>query len=264
MTRLPPMDPAVADELGRRIVDMSRDVLGDDLHAVTVKGSAIYGDFIPDFSDFDVHLYVAGRVMRGPMAPTVDVAFRFQERFAEIDVPAYRVSQIQVFFLSIDNYPTEWTPPLPSAYRVLFGTIPPVGPELTPEFIRRNARTGLVGCTRWIDTLLTRIVDKPDDLLEDHVRLAGTILKAALYQAAIELGEDPFEVWTWSLSDVLDRVEPELMPSRSATRYYRDAWHWSEVRRDGASLRRMGRNGIDALDALARFGRHVDSDPQRS
>jgi hypothetical protein len=254
MTRLPPMDPARAHELGQRVVDLARDTLGDALHAVTVRGSAIFGDFIPDFSDFDAHLYVDARVMRSPITPTPDITFRFQERFSEIDVPAYRVSQVQVFFISASHHPPEWTPPVPGTYRVLYGAIPPGGPELTADLLRRNARAGLIECARWVDTLLTRMVDKPDDRLPDPVRLTGTILKAALYQAVIELGEDPFAVWQWPLADALDRVESTLMPSRPATRYYRDAWRWSEAQHDGATLRRMARHGIDALDTLSRLG----------
>ena len=102
----------------------------------------------------------------------------------------------------------------------------------------------------WIDTLVARMPDKPDDRLEDTVRLTGTLLKAALYQAAIVRGSDPEATWRASLSEVLDFVEPAIMPARPATRYYARAWQWSEVRRDGHQLRDMFRNGIAALEAL--------------
>jgi hypothetical protein len=248
------MDPRIVEELSGRILSIASEVLGDSLQAVIVKGSAINGDFIPDFSDFDVHIFAHDNSMRGLMTPTSQVALAFQERFSYIDVPAYRVSQIQVFFISATKHPDDWVPPLPGTYRLIHGVLPNTLPELEPDVLRRLARQGLLRCDHWVDTLLGRMLDKPDDKLGDTVRLTGTILKAALYEAAITIGSDPFQTWLAPLGDVLDVVEPELMPSRPATRYYARAWRWAEIQHNGPELRAMARHGIDALDALGEFG----------
>jgi hypothetical protein len=248
---LPPMDPATVDDLTTRLRVIALDVLGERLRAMIVKGSAIKGDFIPHFSDFDVHLFAGEEAMRAPLTPLPEIALAFQEHFSMIDVPSYQVSQIQVMFIAASNPPEDWIPALPGTFRLVHGELPETLPVVTPELIREKAREGLAAIPGWIDTLVARMPDKPDDKLEDTVRLTGTILKAALYEAAIVLGTEPEQTWLARLAEVLDVVEPALMPARSATRYYARAWRWAEVRHDGPQLRAMFCDGITALEALA-------------
>ena len=244
------MQPELADELSGRLLGIARDVIGEDLAGMIVKGSAIKGDFIPWFSDFDVHLFVDDAVMRGPLTPSQAIAVPFQERFSAIDVDDYQVSQVQVMMISATRYPQDWTPALPGSYRLVYGAVPESLPEVTAEMARSHAFDGLVRYEQWIDTLLARIVDKPDQQLADNVRLAGTLLKAALYEAAIVLGSPPLETWERSLRDILDEVEPQLMPDQPATRYFERARRWREIRDDGAELRPMLADGLSALQVL--------------
>jgi hypothetical protein len=248
------MDPAIADELSDRMLGIARDVLGEDLRAMIVKGSAIKGDFIPDFSDFDVHIFAGDSVMRGPLTPVADVAIPFQRQFAEIDVPSYRVSQIQVMFISATDHPSDWVPALPGTFRLLHGALPESLPAISDEMILRHATAGLERYRDWIDTILSRIVDKPLPQFADNVRLAGTLMKAALYEAAIVLGARPTEAWLTPLSEMLDIVEPRIMPRRPATRYYRHAWEWATAREDGGTLSTMLADAIEALELLSRAG----------
>lgn len=247
------MGPTRAEALGQHMLDIASAVFADSMTGMIVKGSAIKGDFIPYFSDFDVHIFADSRVMRGPLVPDISIAIPFQERFASIDVEGWQVSQIQVMIIDGDNPPPEWVPPLPNSYRVLAGSIPPAYQHVEPDELRIKAAQNLHGYSSWVDTLLGRIVDKPDHQLADSVRLAGTIMKAGLYEAAIVLGDDPIAVWNSSLQEILDTVEPQIFDDQPASRYYQRAWNWREVRADGAVLRPMLFNALTALDTLSRL-----------
>lgn len=249
--RTPPMPPELVDDLSSRLLGIAQDAIGEDLTAMIVKGSAIKGDFIPYFSDFDVHLFVNDSVMRGPLTPVQSIAIPFQERFSEIDVDAYQVSQIQVMMISADRYPSDWIPALPGSYRLIAGELPATLPVVTDKMVRSHAVSGLGRYGQWIDTILARVVDKPDQQLADNVRLAGTLLKAALYEASIVLGSPPVKSWERSLRDTLDEVEPQLMPDRPASRYFDRAWRWREIRNEGSELRLMLADGLSGLQSLA-------------
>ena len=251
MGRTPPMDPALVDALSQEMLDIAESVFGSSMTGMIVKGSAIKGDFIPYFSDFDVHLFADDRVMRGPLVPDISVAIPFQERFSAIDVDAWQVSQIQVMMIAVDRPPQGWIPPLPGSYRVLAGSIPAAYQHVDLAQLRTQAANNLHGYSRWVETLLGRIVDKPDHQLADSVRLAGTIMKAALYEAAIVLGDDPVSVWNSSLQEVQQVVEPRVFNDRHASRYYQRAWEWREVRTDGALLRPMLADALSTLDNLS-------------
>ena len=251
MVRTPPMDPALVDALSQVMLDIAQDVFGSSMTGMIVKGSAIKGDFIPYFSDFDVHLFADDRVMRGPLVPDISVAIPFQERFSAIDVDAWQVSQIQVMMIAADNPPHGWIPPLPGSYRVIAGNTPPSYNNVDSDRFKHQAKLNLSGYARWVETLLGRIVDKPDHQLADSVRLAGTIMKAALYEAAIELGDDPVDVWNRSLQEILQTVEPQVFDNRPASRYYERAWNWRDIRTDGNELRPMLADALSTLDKLS-------------
>lgn len=255
-TRTPPMPSEFADELSDRLLMIAREVIGENLEAMIVKGSAVKGDFIPYFSDFDVHLFLSDSVMRGPLTPAQSIVIRFQELFSSIDVEAFQVSQVQVMMISADRYPPDWIPALPGSYRLVHGDLPASLPMVTVEMVRTHAFEGLPRYEQWIDTLLARIVDKPDHQLADNVRLVGTLLKAALYEAAIVLGSPPLETWERSLNDILHEVEPQVLPERTASRYFDRARRWRDVCNHGAELRPMLADGLTALDGLARISKN--------
>jgi hypothetical protein len=247
------MDPALVDELSSTMLGIAQEVFRENLTAMIVKGSAVKGDFIPHFSDFDVHLFADDSVMRGPLAPVQSIAIPFQERFSTIDVEHYRVSQIQVMIISAGNHPPEWIPAMPGSYRLVYGELPDSLPDVTAELVRAHAHDGLSRYGTWIDSLLGRIVDKPDPQFADSVRLAGTLLKSALYEASIVLGSPPLETWDRSLRDVLDHVEPQVMPGRPASQYFERAWHWVDIRTDGNDLRPMFADCLTALESLTKL-----------
>jgi|SRR5579875_3785815 len=251
------LDPGLLDDLTERVLNAAQAVLGDALLAAELEGSVLNDDFIPWYSDFDLHLFADSSVMRGPRSLRRDFTFAFQERIGPLDPDDYQVFQLQIYFVSGARYPEDWTPPIPGTYRVVFGKLPEgVGP-LNAEEMRLRAAYGLKRIDRNVDELLGKLVDKADRNLAGTVRLIGTGLKPGARQAATFLGAPPVEVWRWPMARVLELVESELLPGREISQYLSIAARWREARDDPTELRRIGRLGIAALEQLAAFGRSL-------
>lgn len=249
------MDEELVEELSGLVLAAAREVLGDRLVGAIVKGSAILGDFFPDFSDFDVHLFAEPAAMRGPRSLRADLALDFQRRIGPIEPASYDVSQIQIYFVTAGAHPADWAPPIPGTHRLIYGALPPSASALGPDTLIEQARLGVRNLDPWIDKQIESIVDKPDSRLSAPIRLLGTILKPSLRQAATLLGADPIAVWRMPLAEVLGLVEPALLPEREASGYYAGARDWHAVREDPAALREMARLGLRALEGLAAWGR---------
>jgi hypothetical protein len=247
----PAMDPALVDELSERMLGIAREVFGRAMVTMIAKGSAIKGDFIPDFSDFDLHIFADESVMRGPLIPSKSVAIPFQEYFSAIDIRPYRVSQIQVMVISAQDHPRDWIPAQPGSFRLIYGQLPDSLPEVTDDLLTKHAHRNLSAYRDWVDTILARIIDKSNFQLADNVRLAGTIMKAALYEATIVLGSEPQKTWYRPLSEILDTVEPMVLHDRPASRYYDHAWRWAASKRDADILRLMLSDALKTLDTLS-------------
>lgn len=251
----PPLDSDLAAEIERKVIDAATTVLEDRVVAVVVKGSAINGDFIPYFSDFDAHIYVDETALRGPRSLSLEYTLRFQELFSNIEPDRYQVSQVQVIFLAATGRPDDWLPPVPGTYRVVHGSLPAGLTVLDEDMFERQARAGLKGIDDLTNGFLERIVDKPDGALAPIVRLMGTFLKPALRQAATVLGAPPIDIWTWSQTRVLDAVEPAVIPDGAASSYFSRAQHWSSARNDPSQLRAMIVDAHSAFGSLAAFSR---------
>jgi hypothetical protein len=187
------------------IAEALRQVFGQHLQAVLLKGSVLKGDVLPFFSDLDVHALVRGI---GPgRAPPWSQAVAFQTHVGPLDPEAYGLSAFQVTFLDADRPDEPWVPPWPGTYEVLAGSMPAPGAvDATPYL--QQAEAGLRALPRWAASVVRSFVDKPDRALPRHVRLAGAYLKGALYDAAIVLTRDPGPVLTARLPELVALVGP--------------------------------------------------------
>lgn len=123
---LPPMPQEPRQCLAAAIVESAKEAFGAGLLTAIGKGSAFKGDFIPYYSDFDVHLFVDSRLvpMLGPRTPSLQQALKSQSCLGRINPESFQVNSIQVFVIDALDYPKDWTPPLPGTYRVLYGNYP--------------------------------------------------------------------------------------------------------------------------------------------
>ena len=247
-------------ELTYRVVEAAKAAFGEHLHGVIVKGSALKSDgadFIPYYSDFDCHVFVASVAMRGPLAPRLDYALAFQERIGKIDPDDYQIGYCQVLFFAESGYPDGWTRPLPETYRVAYGHVPVGFDAATSDEYIASAQATLRQLPARADGLIGGFIDRPDERITRDVRLLGTFLKPAAYAAATLLTGEPFRVWRSPLTDVLSIVEPTVCPSHGISRFFAGVREWRSVREDGDTLRQLLRVGIGAMDEIiAWYERH--------
>lgn len=245
--------PILTDDGRREVLQHLKEALeyafGSRILCVLLKGSVCKKDFIPYFSDCDIHVFASSEVMAGERAPKLPYALRFQKAFGSIDPEAYGVSQFQVYIIDAKRYPPDWTPPLPGTYQVVMGCKQPLWPMPDARTLYSSARVFLDALPRQIETFTVRFLDKPHERLGGVVRLLWTLMKPAAYQSAVVLGEDPISVWCSPLQEILAVVEPKT-GCNGWSQFVAGVQPWQQVRNDPGRLRQLFALGIQTLTHL--------------
>ncbi len=206
------------DEVVARILPALQSVFGPHLRAAIVTGSAIKGDFIPYYSDLDIHAFVDHTVL------------------------------IQIIFVSAD-YRADWAPHLPETYQSILGDARAIFGDLSPARFIAHASRRLDQLPGEISTLVRTIVDKPDRSLERLSRLLGVYLKGQIYNAAVVITGDPLRVWQSRLDEVIPLLEPVASPALRA--FFSGVRSWTESRGDPEYHRTLIHDGLQAMSDLA-------------
>jgi len=112
MIKFRPPKPEILNHVVDLVVASSRKAFGEDLVCITLKGSALRGDFIQDFSDFDFDVFLKPEVMDNGRFPKIENAIEFHKSFGKIQPEDYRVSEFQIHFVNSEGYPSDWAPPV--------------------------------------------------------------------------------------------------------------------------------------------------------
>lgn len=232
------------------IVAALRDTFQDALTCAILKGSVYKGDFIPHFSDLDIHAFVRG--IGRHRTPTWAQSVAFQRRIGPLDPEAYTVNAFQVSFVDAEIYPEEWVPPWPGTYEVLTGAAPSSFARVDPAAYIHHARHNLSLLPGWAASLSRSFVDKPDRAVPRIVRLLGTYLKGALYDVGIIHTHDPGFVLTSPLTALVSLIAGAIDRGEALQRFYAQAARWGEVRTHPEELREMFAAGMRALDSITR------------
>lgn len=251
LTSLPPMPSAERAKLTSYVIEAAKTAFGDGLVGAIGKGSAFKGDFIPYYSDFDVHLFVdPDQVeMLDARTPALEHALRFQEALGSIEPETYRVSSIQAFVVDAYNYPADWTPPLPGTYSVVYGQAP-AWKVPSHDDLYKAAQTFFPRMRQQVPNLIGRFLDKPNSGLAPYVRLVGTCLKPAVYYGATLRGRDPVTVWTEPVGTLLPLLEDEEAEAAFG-HFFTLARDWASVRQDPERLRTMLREALAGFERLS-------------
>jgi predicted nucleotidyltransferase len=235
------------------IVAACRSAFGPHLKCVILKGSAVKGDFVPDYSDLDLHAFVDGEILLSDRTPKLEYALRFQEAIGALDPRAVGASQFQVYFLRADRTPEDWNPSVPGSYEVVYGEPPHALHEWKAFDYVAHAKRNLARISDDRRMLIDRIVDKPNRALATYVRLAGTYLKGHAYSAAIVASGDPVRALGMHTTELVAYLKG-LDPSLSAVRRFFDlVAPWEGVERDPPHARAAFRQAIEALEAIERW-----------
>lgn len=229
-----------------------RDCFGETLRCVLLKGSTLKGDFIPGYSDLDLHSFLSPEVMIGRAAPRPELAMRFQASIGKLEPRDYDCNSFQLYFLNYDRYPEGWAKPVPGSYVVLHGELPPGFTDVTADEYRAHAREALRRLPVAVAQLIERGIDKPDRSLPPILRLAGIELKQATYAAASLLAEDPLVTWTLPRPEVLVRLSEAQLPYLPELRAaFAALERWDELIADPDAVRATFLAALNLLASLA-------------
>lgn len=237
------------------IVRACRSAFGPHLRCVILKGSALKGDFVRNYSDLDLHAFVDPETLMSDRTPTLDYAMRFQAAIGGLEPRDVGASQFQVYFLRSDRPPAGWAPAVPGSYEVVYGEIPPALVNWKGFDFQGQAREGLRRIPEDRRMLVDRTLDKPNSRLPTYVRLAGTYLKNHAYSAAILASGDP--AWALGLpgnqlAKYLEGLDRSLAP---VGQFFVLVNAWGRVESDAGYARLAFRKAIEALEAVERWAR---------
>ncbi len=229
------MDSTLRHEATRAIERAALNAFEGDVHAIILKGSALKEDFVPGYSDLDIHIYVSSRCMRGGREPRLENAIRFQRAIGALAPEDYGVSSFQIYFIDAENYPEDWSKPLGGTYELVYGSA--IDDSEPVEERLKKSREHLAAYADHIGTLVGRFVDKPDTEVPPLVRLAGAILKGAIYSAAAVTTEDPTVIVAKTVYDLLGVIEEGGVETRPARSFFSRIQDWAELKRDAERCR---------------------------
>lgn len=247
----------VLDRAEDLVVSACKAVFGPCLLCVTLKGSAVKGDFILGYSDFDFHVFLKPNVMDGESAPKAEYGIRFQRAFGHVDPEEFGVSQFQIYFINSEKYPEDWAPPVEGTYRILWGSLPETAKELDDSAYLRVAEQHLsmssIEYSRRSN--VARFVDKPDTRIAYNVRLVGATLKNFMYSILVLLTRKPKVAFGLDLDKMIDLVEEGIGSEGHLLAFFEYVSDWQRIRQDPEYAREAFEEGVEALDEIALWRR---------
>ncbi len=248
-----PPSQKLVDEAADLVVSACKKSFGSNLECVTLKGSAVKGDFIPSYSDFDFHVFLNQKAMESERIPKIGYALRFQKAFGHVKPEDYGVSQFQIYFINSQRYPADWTPPVEGTFKVVWGKLPSAAKEADNQAYIRQARENLktVGDTWRI--IVGRFVDKPDAGIPALVRLLGASLKNYMYSVLILLSDNPKDGLRLHLDEMIALVEEGVSSKGHLSAYFDQISDWATIQQNSDKARTAFKEGMEALNEIGRW-----------
>lgn len=224
-------------------------VFVDDLECIILMGSAVKGDFIQGYSDFDFHVFLKPNAMNGERTPKFEGALKFQKLIGEINPHDFGACQFQIFFINSRKYPRDWLPPMKGTYKIVWGKIPSFQ-EIDDSIYLKYARKAVANVEQDRQRLIERFVDKPNSQLPTMVRLLGTYMKGHLYSVSILLTSRPKVVLNLKLDELISVVEKGMGSTGRISKFYEYVSNWLIVQNQCEYAQEAFKTGIEALDEI--------------
>ncbi len=249
--RFDPPRPEVLNHAVSLVVSASKKAFADGLECVTLKGSAMKGDFIRGYSDFDFHVFLKPEAMDSEKVPKVEGAIQFQKAFGDVNPEDFEASQFQIYFINSKKYPTDWVPPVEGTYKIFWGILPSAAREKDDSTYLSFAKQSLssVGYSR--EKIVERFVDKPNTRVPAIVRLLGATLKGHMYSVSILLTEKPKAVLRLKLDKMIPLVEEGVGSKGYFSAFFEHVLNWDLIQQNYDYARESFREGTKALDEIA-------------
>lgn len=222
----------------------------DSLVCVILKGSAVRGDFIQGYSDFDFNVFLKPEVMDGEKSPNIEGAIQFQKAFGDIDPKDFGASQFQIYFINSEKYPHDWVSPVEGTYKIFWGDLPSIAKEMEDSMYLSYAKQFISDVEYSRKKIVERFVDKPNIRLPPVVRLLGASLKGYMYSVSVLLTSKPKIVLRSTLDKLLPIVEEGIGSKGYFSKFFGYVVNWSLVKRNYEYAREAFREGTKALDEI--------------
>ena len=247
-------EPPKAEILSRAVdlvISACKTAFDHDLECVTLKGSAVRGDFIQGYSDFDFHVFLKSEAMDSERVPKIEGAMRFQKAFGDINPEDYGVSQFQIYFVNSERYPSDWIPAVEGTYKVFWGNLPSSARERDDSVYIRYAKKFLSSVEYDKQKMIERFVDKPNTRLPSVVRLLGATLKGHMYSVSVLLTSKPKFAFTFGLDKLIPLIEEGISSKKHFTSFFEHVINWFFMQRNYSYTQEAFREGIMALEEIA-------------
>jgi len=241
------------DEAASLVVSACKESFGSSLECVTLKGSAVKGDFVPGYSDFDFHVFLNPEAMDSERVPKIGYVLRFQKAFGRVKPADYGVSQFQIYFINSRRYPADWVPPAEGTFRVVWGKLPSAIMEEDSQIYVEQASENLRTVEDTRRSLIGRFVDKPDAAISGLVRLVGTFLKGYMYSVMILLSANPKDGLRLRLDEMVTQVKKGIGSKGHFAAYFEQISDWAAIQQDADKARAAFEEGMAALDEIGHW-----------
>lgn len=239
-------------DLVPHIIDALQSAFGSRLHAVLLAGSVAKDDWIPFWSDLDLHVFVEAHQPSG-LEPSD--TFTIQQALSKIDRSDYGLAALQLLAFDQEGYPAWFPAPWPDTSETAWGT-PPSSPKLRDleKAYRARAEDTLVGLNRALSKVSESWTCSLDDDLPELVYRLGSVLKDSLFSAGILL-VGPRRALTAHRDELVKVVGQGVGNVEDARTFYEFAQSWREVKTNPASLRQMFQTGHRVISAIASWAK---------
>jgi hypothetical protein len=171
-------------DLVRLVTQALQATFGSRLQAVLVAGSVAKDDWIPFWSDLDIHVFIENLASSGLLL--VDTVLG-QQSLGKIDRATYQIADLQIRLFDGGGYPPRFARPWPGTAKAIWGTPPAEArdlPELKAVYLAR-AEVGLDRLRQTLPAVSESWLGSRDEDLAAVVYRLGSILKDALFSAGI-------------------------------------------------------------------------------
>ena len=245
-----PPSAKIIEEATGLVLSACRKAFGDNLVCITLKGSAVKGDFIQYYSDFDFHIFLKPQVMDDATVPKAEYAMEFQRAFGSVNPQDFCASQFQIYFINSEAYPGDWLPPVEGTYRVLYGSVPVSAREAEEQGYLRLSLDYLASVEESRKTIVGRFVDKPNSAIPNLVRLLGTTLKGYMYSVSALTLPNPKQGLKLGLDEMIEIVEKEVKSGGHIGGFFQLISDWRMIQSDIESARQAFKEGNEAMKEI--------------
>lgn len=236
-------------ELLPLIVDALGAVVGERLEALALAGSVAKDDWIPMWSDLDLHVFLADLDTR-PIAPTNLLSL--QERLGAIDRSRFGLWSLQVLLFDATGYPADFIPPARRNVEMLLGALPASATASSVD-IRAKARADLRAMDQKTQRFASRVVSATDVELPQIVRQLAGLVKDASYAVAVLRSRDPDGARAVKRRELSEVVGAEVGCEHDLSIFFDVIERWSTTRMSPPAMRAAVIAGLSAVDRITRW-----------